>query len=209
VLAVPRKPQWTRYWNTFLLQENIHTKHKNTTEISIWTQTQDKLKSFVFRYTKDRALADDIIQDVFLKVHSKVGQLKESDKLVGWIFQITRNTITDYFRSKDKAIHLKEIDWETEKTSLNDCVVNCLQDMMTTLPDKYRNALELTELKNYSQLELAKELKISYSGAKSRVQRARQMLREKMDTAYHIKFDSYGNAVVCENKGPCSCEEIN
>jgi RNA polymerase sigma-70 factor (ECF subfamily) len=182
----------------------------NTTEISIWNQTQDKLKSFVFRYTKDRALADDIIQDVFLKVHSKLGQLKESDKLIGWIFQITRNTITDYFRNKGKVISVKDIDWDVENNSLNDCVVTCLQDMMTTLPEKYRSALELTELKNLSQLELAKELNISYSGAKSRVQRARQMLKEKMDTAYNIKFDSYGNVIVCDDKGPCSChQEVN
>lgn len=179
----------------------------NTSEIQIWNQTQNKLKSFVFNVTKDRAVADDIIQDVFLKVHSKLGQLKESDKLVGWIFQIARNTITDYFRSKGKSVSSMDIDWETENKSLNDCVSTCLQDMMATLPEKYRHALELTELKNLSQLELARELNISYSGAKSRVQRARQMLKEKMDAAYLIKFDSYGNVIVCEDKAPCSCSE--
>ena len=179
----------------------------NATEILVWNQTQDKLKSFVIRYTKDRALADDIIHDVFLKVHGKVGQLKESEKLVGWIFQITRNTITDYFRNKGKTINLQDIDWETESKPLNECVSTCLSDMMTTLPTKYRHALELTEFKNFSQIDLAKELNLSYSGAKSRVQRARQMLREKMDEAYLIKFDSYGNVVVCEDRGPCSCSE--
>lgn len=182
----------------------------NATEISIWNQTQDKLKSFVFRYTKDRALADDIIQDVFVKVHSRLGQLKESEKLIGWIFQITRNTITDYFRRNGKILNVHDIDWEVENNSLTDCVVTCLQNMMTTLPEKYRSALELTELKDLSQLELAKELNISYSGAKSRVQRARQMLKEKMDAAYDIRFDSYGNVIVCKDKAPCSCqEEVN
>ena len=178
-----------------------------TPEISVWNQTQDKLKSFVFRYTRDKALAEDIVQDVFLKVHAKLGQLKESDKLAGWIFQIARNTITDYFRNKSKTINPNDIDWEAEKIPLNDCVAGCLQDMMTTLPEKYRNALELTEFKNLSQLELANELGISYSGAKSRVQRARQMLKEKMDSAYRIKFDSYGNVIVCEDRTPCSCPE--
>lgn len=179
----------------------------NASEIQIWNQTQDRLKSFVFGMTKDRAVADDIIQDVFLKVHGKLGQLKESEKLVGWIFQIARNTITDYFRNRGRAVSSMDIDWETENKSLNDCVSTCLQDMMTTLPEKYRYALELTELKNLSQLELAKELNISYSGAKSRVQRARQMLKEKMDSAYLIKFDSYGNVIVCKDKTPCSCAE--
>lgn len=177
----------------------------NTSEIATWNQTQDRLKSFVVRYTKDKAVADDIVQDVFLKVHAKVGQLKESDKLTSWIFQVTRNTITDYFRSKGKIIEADYVNTEKEDTSLNDCVITCMQDMMTTLPEKYRHALELTELKNLSQLELAKELNISYSGAKSRVQRARQMLKDKMDAAYRIKFDSYGNAIVCEDK-MCGCD---
>ena len=177
----------------------------NISEVSVWNQTQEKLKSFVNRYTKDKAIADDIVQDVFLKVHSKLGQLKESEKLAGWIFQIARNTMTDYFRTKSKTISQSDIDWESEKKPLNDCVTGCLQDMLTTLPTKYKQALELTEFKNLSQLELAKELNISYSGAKSRVQRARQMLKEKMDTAYLIKFDSYGNVVVCEDRVPCNC----
>jgi RNA polymerase sigma-70 factor (ECF subfamily) len=178
----------------------------NTTEILVWNQTEHKLKSFVFRYTKDRAVADDIVQDVFLKVHANLGQLKESDKLPGWIFQIARNTIMDHFRSRGKTIDVKDIDWEDGDTSLNDCVLSCLQQMMTTLPEKYRYALELTELNDLSQRDLAKKLNISYSGAKSRVQRARQMLKEKMDAAYHIKFDSYGNVIVCQDKVPCSCQ---
>jgi RNA polymerase sigma-70 factor (ECF subfamily) len=177
----------------------------NTSEIQVWSQTQDKLKSFVFRHTKDKALTDDIIHDVFLKVYTRLGQLKESEKLAGWIFQITRNTITDYFRNKSKTPNAVDIDWDEEAKPLNDCVSTCLQDMMTTLPDKYRHALELAELKDLPQLEIAQVLKMSYSGAKSRVQRARQMLREKMEAAYNIKFDPYGNVVVCESRTPCSC----
>lgn len=179
----------------------------NASETQVWNNTQDKLKGFVFKYTKDKAAAEDIIQDVFLKVHDKVGQLKESDKLVGWIFQITRNAITDHFRKKAKTINQYDVDWESEKVSLNDCVHSCLHDMLITLPEKYRQALELTELQNLSQLELAERLGISYSGAKSRVQRARQMLKNKMDEAYQIKVDAYGNVLVCENKTPCSCAQ--
>jgi RNA polymerase sigma-70 factor (ECF subfamily) len=181
----------------------------NTAETLIWNSTQDKLKSFVFKYTKDKATTEDIVQDVFLKVHAKVSQLKESDKLVGWIFQITRNAITDHFRKQAKIINAHDIDWDSDKASLNDCVSSCLSDMLMTLPEKYRKALELTELQNVSQTELAKALNISYSGAKSRVQRARQMLREKMDESYNIKLDMYGNVIVCENKTPCSCDQLN
>jgi RNA polymerase sigma-70 factor (ECF subfamily) len=181
----------------------------STHDVQTWTNTQDKLKAFVLRHTRDEATADDIIQDVFLKVHDRMDQLRETEKIVPWIFRITRNAITDHFRQQEKKRRASDVDWESERKPLNDCVSSCLLQMMGSLPAKYREALELTELKNLSQLELASELNISYSGAKSRVQRARQMLRERMDEAYHIRFDAYGNVVVCEDRIPCACPESN
>ncbi len=170
-----------------------------------WSRTQKELKSFVYRRVKDKALAEDIVQDVLVKVHTRLGQLKDSEKLTGWIYQITRNAITDYFRAKSKTIELTDLDWESDRQVLNHCVASCLGDMLVTLPGKYREALELAEIENLSQTDLAGRLNISYSGAKSRVQRARQMLKEKMEEAYLIKTDTYGNVIVCENRVPCNC----
>jgi RNA polymerase sigma-70 factor (ECF subfamily) len=65
-----------------------------------WGIFQNELRSFVFKRVKDKAASDDIVQDVFLKVYNNLGQLKNSEKLTGWIYQITRNTITDHFRKK-------------------------------------------------------------------------------------------------------------
>ena len=170
-----------------------------------WAETQQRLKRFVFRRVKDRALADDIVQDVFLKVHARVSQLKDDEKITGWIFQITRNTITDYFRKKARTINNLDIDWEDKTHAYNDCVSNCLKEMLLELPKIYREALELAELQNVSQTELAQRLNISYSGAKSRVQRARQLLKNEMDKLYLIKMDAYGNVIVCENRSPRNC----
>jgi RNA polymerase sigma-70 factor (ECF subfamily) len=80
---------------------------------------------------------------------------------------------------------------------------------METLPDTYRIPLELSETENLSQYEIAKQLNISYSGARSRVQRARNMLRKKFEALYFIKSDAYGNIIVCENRVPCSCSIEN
>jgi RNA polymerase sigma-70 factor, ECF subfamily len=170
----------------------------------IWTKTQQELKNFVYKKVRDKALVDDIVQDVFLKVHAKLGQLKDSEKVSGWIYQITRNTITDYYRSKSKNISSQDLDWDSDHQILNDCVSGCLQEMLLTLPEKYREALALTEMENVSQTHLAERLNISYSGAKSRVQRARQMLRDKMEEQYNIKIDAYGNVIVCENRQSCN-----
>ena len=167
----------------------------------------NKLRGFIYKRVKDKALTDDIVQDVFLKVQSKIGQLQNDQKIAGWIYQIARNTITDHFRNKSKLIQVEELDFENDHNQLNDCVHYCLQEMLLTLPEKYREALELAEIKNLSQIDLANQLGISYSGAKSRVQRARQMLKEKMQEHYKIKTDSYGNVIVCENRLPCNCSQ--
>jgi RNA polymerase sigma-70 factor (ECF subfamily) len=166
-----------------------------------------QLRAFVYKRVKDKQLTDDIVQDVFLKVQSKISQLQSHEKINGWIYKIASNVITDHFRNKPKSIPAYELDPDTTTNTLNDCVAFCLQEMLITLPYKYREALELTEIQNVSQTELAFKLGISYSGAKSRVQRARQMLKEKMEESYKIKLDSYGNVIVCENRLPCSCSQ--
>ena len=170
------------------------------------TKTRQELKNFIYRRVKDKAVSDDIVQDVFLKVHMRLGQLNSPEKITGWMYQITRNAITDHFRSKSKLINSHDLDWESDNQALTDCVSTCLGEMLDTLPKKYQEAIQLTEIQNLSQTDLAKKLNISYSGAKSRVQRARQMLKKKMDEQYMIKMDTYGNVTVCESRVPCSCK---
>jgi RNA polymerase sigma-70 factor (ECF subfamily) len=164
---------------------------------------QQELKGFVFKRVKDRSLTEDIVHDVFLKVQNKIGQLHEQAKLTRWIYQITKNAIIDHYRQQSRYLTTTDLDWENDAPNFNECVTRCLQNMMTTLPDKYREALQLADVDNLSQLELATRLGMSYSGAKSRVQRARQMLKAKVDETLIIKLDSYGNVIVCENRSKC------
>jgi RNA polymerase sigma-70 factor (ECF subfamily) len=161
------------------------------------------LKAFVFKRVKNNALADDIVQDVFVKVFTKIGQLKHSEKLVAWVYQIARNTINDHYRQHAKSVSAELLNWESNTNLLNECVACCLQQLVMTLPDKYREAFQLSEIENISQTEIADRLGISYSGAKSRVQRARQMLRNKMEEILIIKTDSYGNVLICKDRSPC------
>lgn len=164
---------------------------------------QQELKGFVYKRVKDRSLTDDIVHDVFLKVQNKIGQLHEQAKLTSWIYQITKNAIIDHYRRQSRNLNMADLDWDNDAPNFNECVTRCLQNMMTTLPDKYREALQLADVENLPQLELAERLGMSYSGAKSRVQRARQMLKAKVDETLIIKLDAYGNVIVCENRTKC------
>ncbi|HZY79526.1 MAG TPA: sigma-70 family RNA polymerase sigma factor [Cyclobacteriaceae bacterium] len=164
---------------------------------------QNELLGYVLKRVKDKSLAQDIVHDVFLKVQARSGQLRENDKMVGWIYQVAKNTIVDHFRFTSRMVNANDVDWEEEKENLNECVERCITGKLQTLPEKYKEALELSDLQGLSQLELAKRLNISYSGAKSRVQRARRMLKERMEKDYHVKLDGYGNVIRCKNRVPC------
>jgi RNA polymerase sigma-70 factor, ECF subfamily len=164
---------------------------------------QNELKGFVFKRVKDMSLTEDIIHDVFLKVHANLNQLQRHVKVTSWIYQITQNTITDHFRKQKRKINPSDLDWENDLPNFNVCVIKYLDELLKTLPDKYREALQLTEIENLSQLELAQRLNISYSGAKSRVQRARKMLKERLEEVLIVKVDCNRNVIVCENRIVC------
>ena len=165
-----------------------------------WDNVQKELRGFVYKRVKDKAATEDIVHDVFLKVQTKIHQVKESDKLFGWIYQITRNTITDHYRKKSRVIDVNDIDWESGAPNYNDCVSNAINELIPTLPEKYRVPLEMTELQNLSQLEVAEKLGLNYATTKARVQRARQLLKKKMEAIMIVKTDGYGNVILCKDK---------
>lgn len=173
-------------------------------EVSLnWNSVQDELKGFVFKRVKDKALTEDIVHDVFLKVQGKIQQLKESEKVFGWIYQITRNTIIDHYRKNTKQLNAHDIDWDSATPNFNECVSSTIAELIPTLPDKYRIPLELTELQNLSQLEVAEKLNLNYATAKARVQRARKMLKDRIDEALIVKTDGYGNVILCKSRTQC------
>lgn len=174
------------------------------TEVALtWKRVQSELKGFVYKRVKDKALAEDIVHDVFLKVQSKIHQVKEVEKIFGWIYQITRNTITDHYRKQSKSVNPKDLDWESSPPNYNDCVSNAIKELIATLPDKYRIPLEMSEFQSMSQLEVAEKLNLNYATAKARVQRARKMLKEKMEEILIVKTDGYGNVIICKDRGAC------
>ena len=78
--------------------------------------------------------------------------------------------------------------------------------MMQNLPDKYRQALVLSELEDLPQKEVAKIQGLSLSGAKSRIQRGRKMLKDMLLECCQFEHDNRGNVVDCEAKDN-SCEQ--
>src|SRR5687767_1469637 len=75
---------------------------------SIWTEFAERLGQFIRSRVSDRAAADDIRQDVFLKVQKKLAQLDDPAKLQSWVYHIARNAIIDHYRAKKETIEIPD-----------------------------------------------------------------------------------------------------
>ena len=178
------------------------------TSEKIWQEYHAGLYAFILSRIHDAAASEDILQTVFLKMHTGLPSLREETKLKSWLYQITRNAIIDYFRSLKRTVELPEELPQPETDSgskVTEELSRCLQPMIRQLPENYREAVVLSELKGFAQKDVAKLQGISLSGAKSRVQRGRTRLREMLNDCCRLEFD-HGGRLRGYEKRTSSCE---
>jgi len=186
-------------------------KTENNNIESIWEEYYDHLLMFILKKVPDKSTAEDILQDVFIKILSNIDSLIDSTKLKNWIFQITRNAIIDHYR-KSKPSENISLFLDNEDIDANDDVTkevgSWIFPFIITLPEKYKEALILSEINGMSQKEMADHLGISHAGAKSRVQRGRTMLKEKLTECCIFHADKYGN-IMDYSHNPDDCDSCN
>jgi len=164
----------------------------------IWEQFHARLLKFIRSRVEDEAAAEDILQDVFLRIHTNIDTLSDDGRLESWVFQIARNAIIDHYRRRRELAEIPEtIPAEDEfiEPDAADVLASSMRTMVEELPEPYRQALLLTEYQGLTQAELAERLGIALSGAKSRVQRARQRIKDDLLACCHFEFDRYGRVV--------------
>ena len=179
----------------------------------LWQKFNKALLHFIRKNIYNPEDAEDILQNVFLKIHTSIHQLKEKEKVASWIYQITRNTIIDSFRSngKKKAESLPHQDGKVGltvndyDTSWKEEIASLLMEMVEELPEKYRSVLKWHEFDGLSHKEIARRLGVSVSGSKTRVQRSRDKLKELLICGCHAQL------TVDKNKAalpPPSCSHL-
>lgn len=167
---------------------------------------KETLRHYIARRVYNEHDAEDILQEVFLKAYSNIGFLKDKSKLQAWLFQIARNTIIDYYRRQKTGAKISGFpgDSITEPAAAideNQNIIPCLRSMIGFLPEKYRQAIVLSEFEGLTQRELAEKTGLSLSGAKSRVQRARKELKGLLTDCCQFEFDRLGNILDYRHKG--------
>lgn len=175
-------------------------------EAQIWQTYRAELFRFVLKRVRDKALAEDIVHDVFIKAYTHREGLEDPGKLRPWLYQITRNALVDYYRSQKPLEQLPEdLISETvgEDNRAEQELARCLLLLLDDLPAGYRHALMLAEFEGMTQQEIASREGLSLSGAKSRVQRARKMLREILLQCCRVEMDQRGGVVDYEPAKGC------
>ena len=180
-----------------------------TTE-QVWNDFSWRLRAFILDRITNEEDADDLLQDIFTKIHNNLLHLKDEGRLTAWLFQITRNAIADYYRQlkvqpPEQTPATVNVDNQDEN-ALNREVAGWLKPMIDSLPEKYRQALRLTELEGMKQSELARELGISLSAAKMRVRRGREKLKAVLLDCCHFELDRRGNILHYHTKSSNHCD---
>jgi RNA polymerase sigma-70 factor (ECF subfamily) len=172
---------------------------------AIWTHLSSDLWRFIRRRVSDDHVADDLLQEMFLRIHRSIGTLQNTDRLAAWVYQIARNVIHDHHRkAAHSAATLADVDPadDSDDHLSQICCRNpgWLDEMIQSLPEGYRNAVQLAEIEGLSQQDVADRLGLSLSGTKSRIQRGRVILKGVLEQCCRFEFDGRGNMMDCDPK---------
>ena len=170
-----------------------------------WSQLRQALRRFIRRRVSDDHTADDLVQETLLRVHRSIGQLRSADRMSGWVYRIARNVVQDHYRTS-RAAGGVEAGPLVEDAAAPAADAGCergarwMEELIGQIPATYQAAVRLAELQGLTQREVADRLGLSLSGAKSRVQRGRALLKEALERCCVFHLDSRGRVYEIDPK---------
>ena len=183
---------------------------QNLTSPTAWGDLHAAVRAFIARRVRDSHVADDIAQDVMLKLQSQLATnappaaaataaaATAAEKLDAWVFRVARNAIIDHYRARQRdgeaAFDGDVAAGEADHNPAAE-LSGCLRQIIERLPREYADALTWTDLEGLSQQQLADRIGLSLSAAKSRVQRAREKLQAMLLDCCEIERSRAGGVV--------------
>jgi len=164
----------------------------------LYKENYKQIYGFIASRVQDPFTAEDILQDVFERANSKISSLRNEKKAKNWLFQIARNTLADYYRTRKPSSTIHEAIFDDPSFSESYAMIRLersVLNMIRHLPASYRNALYLAHYNGLSARQVAVKLNISETCAKSRIWRARKMMREIYLECCHFEFDGSGRVI--------------
>ena len=173
-----------------------------------WDELSDSLFTFILKRVSTKEDVEDILQNVYIKLHQNIHNLRDEDKLTSWIYQITRNTINECYR---KCYKIKTTEFEDEhnnkvelscceEENLNEEILKTMTSFMDLLPENYKEILKMFELEKLTHKEIGLKLGVSENTSKSRVKRAKDKLKKLLYDCCLFEADKYGNIIDYKKK---------
>lgn len=172
----------------------------------IYETYYEPVRRFILMTVKDAWVAEDLLQETFIKVQKNLSQLNDREKLKSWIFSIAYNLCQDHFRQSKRMSNREEpvtqIDImphpaSTQKILEQQQMSECVQEQTKLLPESLRTPLLLFEVLEFSQNEIAEILNISVENTKVRLHRARKQMKTILNKKCLFEKDER-NVLICE-----------
>jgi RNA polymerase sigma-70 factor (ECF subfamily) len=170
-----------------------------------WKELEQRLRPYLARRVASPVDIDDILQDIFVRMHQGLDALRDEERFGGWVYRIANSAIVDKVRQRARSPHASSSDEvavdapeEASEDGLQSDLGECVALFVSRLPSPYREAITLTELEGLTQKEAAEMLGVSLSGLKSRVQRGRHKIRLMFEECCQISVDCRGRVIECE-----------
>lgn len=155
---------------------------------AIYYRYKTALFNMAYRYTYDRSTAEDLLQEIFIKVFTHLGDIRTTQTFTGWVYRIALNTCYSHLRGKrvelQKNVPLAEVEGtlhEVEENSLARDVRKPLDDAIASLPRKLKEIFLLHDVQGFKHGEIARMLGLSVGTSKSQLFKARQRIREFLE----------------------------
>ncbi|MDJ1493281.1 sigma-70 family RNA polymerase sigma factor [Cytophagaceae bacterium DM2B3-1] len=156
------------------------------------------ITAYIHKLTSDKNIIDEVTQEVLIKVHQSIQTLQHEDKLTSWLKRIVYTTLMDYYR-REQSLLTQEIgelvSMEEYSNEGNEEVLQCIQLLIDILPEEERQLMIAVEIEGVKQTDYAKKHQLPLSTVKSRIQRARQKLKDTIKGNCFLTNDVYGNVV--------------
>ena len=192
---------------------------RNAETERLWAAMYEALLAYIRRRVETLDDAEDILQDVFVRIHANLGKLDSAQSVTAWVYRIARNAITDHHRKKAadartvNKMALDATESSDEDEDITDRAIEefsrCIEPLLGEVPQPYREAIVLTELGGMTRKDAADRLGLSVSGMKARVQRGRDKFKDVLLDCCNVEFDHRGGLLGYDRRTGSNCDNCD
>lgn len=159
-----------------------------------WTSHEPELRSWLRHRLGNPEEADDLLQDLFIKALRQGERFCSVQNARAWLFEVARNTLADRLRVARETVELPDdLPAPADETDAVDTLTACLPRVLSELSAEDNEAITLCDLQGMSQADFAVAKGLNLSAAKSRIQRARLRLKQRMTQVCQVQMDEAGH----------------